>query len=164
MIYEEVFHTLQKANIRYVVVGGMAVNFHGALRSTADLDLMVYLEDNQNVLRFAQAMNNLGYKPRVPVPAEDLANSQKRKEWQEEKGALVFTFLKTKSFESVDVFLNHPIAFDDVFSRRKRVIIDDIEISVASLQDLKTLKKLAGRDKDLMDIKAIEQIENLKDE
>lgn len=44
MYYELVFRNLNKKKVRYVVIGGIAVNLHGIPRATADLDLMVDLE------------------------------------------------------------------------------------------------------------------------
>lgn len=36
---------LQNAGIRYMLIGGVAVNIHGYLRATRDLDLMLLVED-----------------------------------------------------------------------------------------------------------------------
>ena len=47
---ERVLAALNAAEVRYLVVGGVAVVLHGYLRTTADLDLVVELETD-NVLR-----------------------------------------------------------------------------------------------------------------
>ena len=39
-IYSDVFAALDAADVRYVVVGGMAVMLHGRVRSTVDLDVL----------------------------------------------------------------------------------------------------------------------------
>ena len=164
MIYEEVFRTLQKNKIRYVVLGGMAVNFHHIVRMTADLDLIVQLEDGENVRRFVIALGKLGYRPRVPVNPVDFADPQKRKQWREEKGAKVFTFVLPNSYEQLDVFIHNPISFLQLYKRRKKMRFGNLVIPVASLKDLKTLKKLANREKDLYDIQHIERMEKLNRE
>ena len=51
MYYENVFRSLQKNNIRYAVAGGIALVLHGVVRFTADLDLIVDLEQ-ENLKRF----------------------------------------------------------------------------------------------------------------
>ena len=43
MIYEEIFREFEQKDVRYLIVGGMAVNLYGYLRLTIDLDLMVDL-------------------------------------------------------------------------------------------------------------------------
>lgn len=40
IIYEDVFREFQKQKVKYVIVGGIAVNLHGLLRNTADLDIL----------------------------------------------------------------------------------------------------------------------------
>lgn len=40
MFYNDVFGILNKYKVKYVVIGGTAVNLHGVPRFTADLDLM----------------------------------------------------------------------------------------------------------------------------
>ena len=44
--YLEIFKKFNERKIQYIVVGGMAVNFHGIPRATYDIDLLVYLEDS----------------------------------------------------------------------------------------------------------------------
>ena len=77
MIYEEVFKALNSAKIKYIVVGGIALVLHGVVRFTADLDLMVKL-DNKNLARFVAVMNKLGYRPRIQVKADEILDADKR--------------------------------------------------------------------------------------
>jgi len=161
MFYEHVFRALHKHEVRYLVVGGVAVNLYGVLRMTADLDLMVHLTEGDNVMRFVAAMKELGYKPRAPVKPDDFADAQKRQEWVKDKGALVFTWDAPQSYQQVDVFLHDPIAFEDAYQRRRIVMASDVEISVISLPDLKKLKQDSGRIKDLADLKQLLKVEKL---
>ena len=39
MFYEEILIALQKHRVRYLILGGAAVNLHGVPRMTADLDM-----------------------------------------------------------------------------------------------------------------------------
>ncbi|MBI2091463.1 MAG: hypothetical protein HYT75_00485 [Deltaproteobacteria bacterium] len=64
--FAEIFRELAKKDVRYVIVGGIAVNLLGVPRFTADLDLIVALEQ-KNILKFAKCMPKLGFKPKVPV-------------------------------------------------------------------------------------------------
>jgi hypothetical protein len=161
MFYEAVFRELYREKIQYLVVGGVAINLYGILRATADLDLFLWLQDKDNVSKFLSVMKRLGYRPREPVPAEDLADASKRKAWQLEKGALVFTFIHPNSFEQVDIFLGEPIPFIDAFKKRRTMPVSDFEISVVSMDDLKTMKIKSGREKDLSDLAHLKKREEL---
>ncbi len=50
VFYGEVFKALNKAKVKYVVAGGVAVVLHGYMRATGDLDLIVFL-DQENLLQ-----------------------------------------------------------------------------------------------------------------
>ena len=155
--YKDVFIALAKNQIRYLVVGGFAVNFHQVQRATMDLDLMVHLE-NENVSRFISVLGQLGFKPRAPVPAIDFANVEIRKKWIQEKGMMVFSFFHPQNqFEIIDVFVDEPKPFDELFTRRTSIRTYGIEIPVIGVEDLKDLKRAAGRDKDLFDLSQLEK-------
>src|SRR5690349_20452283 len=90
IFYEDVFRALNRHGVRYLVVGGVAVNLSGVPRMTKDLDLMLDLSVG-NLKLFLSAVRELGYRPRAPVALEDFADESKRGAWRREKGAVVFT-------------------------------------------------------------------------
>ena len=45
IIYEEILKEFQKHKVKFVLVGGMAFNLLGGLRSTADMDILVEISD-----------------------------------------------------------------------------------------------------------------------
>jgi hypothetical protein len=159
MFYEEVFRKLGERKIRYAVAGGVALVLHGAVRFTADLDLIVELSAD-NLKKFITAMNDLGYKPRLPVKAEDLADPMTREKWMAEKGMNVFTFYHPQQqISQVDVFVNEPLRFDEIEKAIVRITARDVVIPVVSLSHLKMLKRIAGRPQDMADIEALEELE-----
>ena len=87
--YEEVFRKLQEGEIRYLVVGGIAVSLYGAVRLTVDADIILELS-LENIRRFVSVMEELSYKPKVPVDPMDFADPQKRKQWIERDESLFF--------------------------------------------------------------------------
>ncbi|MEW6324038.1 MAG: nucleotidyl transferase AbiEii/AbiGii toxin family protein [Nitrospirota bacterium] len=162
MLYEEVFKSFESAGIRYLVVGGIAVNLHGYARLTVDLDLMLDLSQ-ENLLKVIQVMESLGYAPRVPVNARDLASDKTRDRWKKEKGALVFTFVDSKApFRQVDIFLENPIDFDQAHARRTPFELKGITVPAASIDDLIQLKSAAGRPRDREDIHHLQEIKRQK--
>jgi len=74
--YQIIFKELNKLKVDYLVVGGLAVNFHGIPRMTYDIDLMILLE-RQNILRSVAKITQWGYKPKIPVDPQDLADEKK---------------------------------------------------------------------------------------
>lgn len=155
--YQRLFEALAKEKVRYLVAGGFAVNFHQVQRATVDLDLILHLE-TENILTFVKIMNELGFSPRVPVKAEALANAENRKQWIEEKGMRVFSFVHNKNaFEVVDVFVEEPKPFGELFERRLNVKAFGNEIAVVGKADLIQMKREAGRDRDLFDISQLEK-------
>ena len=63
---------------------------HGHLRTTADLDLVVALDEG-NARRAIRALESLGFRPRAPVPASQFADATARAGWIESKGLPVFS-------------------------------------------------------------------------
>lgn len=135
----------------------MALNLYNVNRFTADMDIMIDFERG-NVLRFSKAMKKLAYVPRVPVKIEDLADRKKREMWQKKKHAVVFTLNSlSHPFPNIDVFLSHPIDFRRAYRSRRILKGGKFNVSLVSPENLMKLKEIAGREKDLADIKHLRQ-------
>ncbi len=157
-IYERVFRALHDAGARYVVVGGLATVLHGYARLTADIDLVVDLEPDE-ADKAMRALEGLGLRPRAPVQARDFADAGKRRQWVEDKGMQVFSLWDpAEPLLEVDVFVTHPIPFDELWGRSEEIALDQVPIRIASIPDLIALKRLAGRPQDVQDIEALEAI------
>jgi hypothetical protein len=67
-----VIASLNDAAVDYVVVGGVAMNLHGLLRSTEDLDIFIR-PDPENVARLRSALHAVWTDPDIDqITAEDL--------------------------------------------------------------------------------------------
>lgn len=162
MIYRELFVELEKTGVKYLVIGGMAVILHGYPRATADLDIMVLL-DADNLKDFISVVNKLGYKPRLPVKIEALADPKQRKLWAETKNMLVFTLYNPRQeFEQVDVAINYFVDFAKAYQRRTVLDSDGVAVSVASIDDVIKMKENSGRSRDIIDIQALKEIKKVK--
>lgn len=146
---------LSEAGTRYLVVGGVAVVLHGYLRATADLDLVIELEP-ENLQKALELFEREGFHPRPPVPLRSFADPAERHRWKEEKNLQVFSLWhgNTPGFE-VDIFVEEPFPFDAAFQRCMTATIGGISIQVASIEDLISMKRAAGRPKDMEDIDAL---------
>jgi len=56
---ETIFSALNAADVKYLVVGGLAVNAYGYERLTRDVDLVIGLEP-ENIIRGLRALLGLG--------------------------------------------------------------------------------------------------------
>jgi hypothetical protein len=161
--YLDVIDALNKAGVRYSIVGGVAAILHGAPRMTGDLDLAAVLEAN-NLLSLVDAMRGLGYKPRVPVNPSDVANPEIRELWRREKGMKVFTFVHPdKPFADVDILIEEQVDFQRMWDRHTKYQAEDIVLPTASMDDLIAMKRLSARDKDLSDVAALNRIKILRE-
>lgn len=81
---EAVFDALNQAGVAYLVVGGLAVNAHGYVRISMDIDLVIALHP-ENISKALHALDDEGFRPAVPVTPEQFADPDNRKLWREEK-------------------------------------------------------------------------------
>lgn len=155
---EGILDALNRACVRYLVVGGVAVVLHGYLRTTADLDLIIQLE-RDNALRAIRALQDHHYRPRAPVAAEEFAEQQVREQWIREKGLAVFTLWSpAHPTLEINLFVSEPFDFDPVYARALCVPLEKTEATIIALEDLIALKRGVGRPRDLDDIAALESL------
>ena len=159
MFYEELFEKLNKSGVDYVVVGGVALVLHGVVRLTADLDLMVHLEEG-NLSKFVDIMNELGYRPKVPVKSEEFINAKTRATWINEKNMKVFSFFHPeRAINLVDVFVEEPVDYNVIISDTVTIMSGSVSIPVVSVKNLIKLKEISGRPQDIADIAALREIQ-----
>jgi len=155
---ESIFATLERAQVRYLVVGGVAVGLHGHPRFTADLDLVLAL-DGANVRAALGALAALGNAPRAPVPAEDLADPERRAEWVRSKGITEFSLASAEHpATEVALFVEEPFPFEQAYPRAVWADLGETRVSIASIPDLVEMKRRAGRPQDLEDVQHLEAI------
>ena len=159
-LFEPIFSALNERELRYVVVGGTAVVLHGYVRLTVDLDLVV--DPAPAASRHAvEALTGLGLRPRLPVDPSAFADPDQRRIWVEERNLRVFSMWDPDDpLREVDLFVEEPIPFEDLWQRSVEVKVGSVSVRVASKTDLIRMKRLAGRPRDLEDIEALEQIDD----
>jgi hypothetical protein len=159
VFYLELFKALQDDSVRYVVVGGLAVNLHGVGRLTMDVDLVVAL-DGENLSRFAKAAQRLALKPVVPVTLAELGDAAKVRSWIEEKHMLVFALRPPAAADpTIDLLMQPVVSFAEMYGARVDKDIAGIRVPVASIPHLIALKTGTGRLKDESDIAALRALE-----
>lgn len=159
---ERLLTELSRANVRYLVVGGVAVVLHGYLRATADLDLVIDLEAG-NLDRAIEVFTRMGFRPRAPVALQDFRNAAERRRWIDEKNMTVLSLWHPEmhGFE-VDLFVQVPFDFDDVYGRAVAARIGDTDVTTLGIDDLIEMKRRVGRGLDAEDIRALQQLKDRK--
>jgi hypothetical protein len=153
------FRELGTAGVSYVLCGGLAIVLHGIHRFTADIDLAVAL-DAENLRRFIEVASRLGYRPRAPVPAADLIDPAHRRRWQQEKGAVVFTFVDPNlPYRQIDVFLDDPLPYKELRAQSTLQQGEGYTVRIASLEHLRLMRQNIHprRPQDALDILMLEQ-------
>ena len=104
-------------------------------------------------------MAELGYRPRIPEPAEALLDPARRQVWIDQKNMEVFSFYEPdQPMALVDIMIREPVDYRTLRARAVMMGIDELSVPVASREDLIALKMISGRPQDKEDIKALERL------
>jgi predicted nucleotidyltransferase len=146
----ELLRQLSEADIRFVLVGGLAVNAWGYLRTTRDVDV-VPDPSSENLARLDSLLMQLDGK--VEVGGRLLA------------GSAISTFLRTgdrtlvaTSLGNVDVLQGLPQIppFAVLDEKAREVDMDGLVVRVCSLEHLIEMKRASDRPRDRDDLEALQ--------
>ena len=124
-----------------------------------DVDLAVLMQSG-NLGAFLTVMQQLGLKPRVPIPPDSLMQPETIRMLVEEKHALVFTFLDPdRPVRQVDLFLRPDLSYESLLPDVEWVELDKVRVRVVSKRRLLAIKLgiQPPRLKDAMDIEFLRQ-------
>jgi hypothetical protein len=157
-LFEPFFDALNQAHVRYVVVGGFAVVLHGFARLTGDVDLAIDL-DPAAARHTIDTFVALGLRPRAPVDPYAFADAATRREWAVERHMRVFSLWDPDNpMREVDVFVENPISFEELWHRSEVIVLAATTVRVASIPDLIAMKRAANRPQDRLDIEGLEAL------
>lgn len=156
---EAVARALQDADVRYLVAGGLAVIAHGHLRGTGDMDIVIQLKPD-NLIPAFRALAGLGYRPTVPVTAEQFADHKQRQQWINDKEMRVLNLYSDQHpLHSVDIFAIEPFDFDLEYKQALiGEISPDVSVRFVSLSTLIKMKKVSNRARDIDDVEHLEML------
>jgi hypothetical protein len=155
--FDAIVNALNAAGVHFIVVGGLAVNAHGYLRYTNDVDLVLRLSHNNIVAAF-RALEQIGYRPTNPINAEDFANPAIREAWRHEKGMRVLKMWSERHRETpLDIFVYEPFDFETEYTCALRQE-EKPPVAFASIQAMIAMKREADRPQDRVDIEKLEKI------
>lgn len=160
--YIDIFAKFNEAKIRYIVVGGIAVNLHGIPRMTYDIDLLLDMEDD-NLKKFLHLLKEWGFSPKVPVDIMDFAKREKREDWIKNKHMKAFCLVNPDwPLSEIDVVINTPVNYQSSSRKAINIPLCNISIPVIDIDDLIKMKKNTGRKQDEADIRYLKRLKNEK--
>ena len=160
-IYRQIFGALNDAEIRYIIVGGVAMNLLGYPRFTGDIDILLAL-DHENLSRMTALMEKMGYEKKVPVALEELGDEKKALTLIEKKNLIAYTFANPDEPQSsIDVIVGDSMKFDNYQKHCSHMAIWDITVPVVSIDDLIAMKKKSKRKQDDDDVVALLELKGL---
>ena len=141
--FREFIESLNSNKVKFLVLGGYALAFHGHPRYTKDLDIWLELS-SENAGRTMKALEDFGFGD-LDVSKEDLLSA----------GMVVQLGYPPNRID----LINSPdgVTFAECFESRIEVELDGITIPVIDIENLKKNKKASGRAQDLADLEKLEQ-------
>ena len=137
----ELLRHMDESGVRFLVVGGYAVIHHTEPRYTKDIDLLVST-DAKNAQRVFNVLKNFG------APLEGLTAES----FQDDNSF----FMMGRDPNRIDILMGIPgIDFEAAWQNRDVSELRGIKLNFIGLDDLITAKTAAGRDQDLIDVKAL---------
>ena len=150
-LFKNLFSSLNKESVKYMVAGGIAVNLYGIERATADIDIILKL-NKKNLLKFIKVAKKLGLKPKLPLALDDFIDAEKRKGWIADKGMVVYSLYDAKHpFFLLDIFVEEPFNFDEVYEERKKIEFENTIIPLVPIRVLIAMKEKSDRPQDKAD-------------
>jgi len=145
---ERILRTLAEHKVDYVLIGGLAVQTHGHVRTTNDADL-VPAPDPDNLQRLAAALRSL--EAQVLNPGEEDTEIDAKMLPR----ATIWQF--TSRDGGIDVIHEVPggRSYDELSEGALRVRLGDIDVPVVGLDDLVQMKLARGRPVDLADVASL---------
>jgi predicted nucleotidyltransferase len=139
--FKEFLKLLKEHDVRYLLIGGYAVGYHGYPRATEDLDIWVAIHA-ENAQKLVSVLRDFGFDDPDLTPELFL---QKPKIVR--MGFPPMRLEITTSISGVD--------FDECYLARIVDELDGVEVKVIDLKNLKKNKKASGRTKDIADLEQL---------
>lgn len=136
--FREFIESLNRHNVRYLLIGGYAVALHGHPRYTKDLDIWISM-DNTNAANLLKALQDFGFSS-LSLCVEDFLKPDQ---------IVQLGFPPNR----IDLMTSPKgIDFDTCYASREEIEIEGLKVKLIDLNNLKINKKATGRHQDLADL------------
>ena len=136
--FKEFLKLLNAHGVKYLLIGGYAVGYHGYPRATNDIDIWIKI-NTDNARRMVEVLREFGFD--IPDLSPNLFLQDQNIIRMGEPPMRIEVLTKISG-----------ISFEEAHAERVVDKIDDVEVSLISLRQLRINKKASGRHKDLDDL------------
>ena len=136
--FKDFLRLMNLHNVQYLLIGGYAVGYHGYPRATADMDIWIAIHPD-NAKKMVNVIKKFGFS--IPELSEALFL---------EKRKIVRMGVPPIRIEILTEISG--VEFDECYRNRIIAMIDDVEVNIIDLVNLKKNKKASGRPKDINDL------------
>jgi predicted nucleotidyltransferase len=139
--FKEFLSLLRSHGVKYLLIGGYAVIYHGFPRATGDMDIWIAV-DPENAQRMVDTVREFGFDTPDLTPALFLQDDSMVRMGNVPVRIEILTRISGVGFEEC---------------YRERIVdqMDGVEVSLINLRDLLANKRASGRHKDLMDVEEL---------
>lgn len=148
--HKELFKELLDGKVEFILIGGYAVNIHGYVRATHDMDLWIK-PDNENKLKLITVLRNKGFNK------EDIKFIKK----QDFEKAFVFHIWKKPLQVDFLTKINF-VSYADADKEKLMLPVEDFFVPVIQYHHLLQSKNSTGRPQDKADIDRLQKINKFK--
>lgn len=138
--FRDFLRALNKCDVRYLLVGGYAVIFHGHARTTGDMDIWVDCT-TENYMKLKKAFLIFGM-PMFDMTQENFLQKEKFDVFRFGRKPVAIDIMTKMADLDFDTCYKELQYFDD----------DELRLPVVHINALITAKKAAGRNKDFLDL------------
>lgn len=148
---EKILRVLGEHHVDYIVVGGIAVQTHGHVRNTQDLDI-IPRPDLANLSRLGEALAELGARLLKAAQPVAITDPQLLKRASLVPLMTIHGRLDLLNIESTE---GTPARYAELRDRALELDLQGTSVVVIALDDLIKMKRAAARDVDRSDIRAL---------
>lgn len=144
--YEKLLAKLARAEVKFIIVGAVAVALNGFVRTTEDLDILIE-SSAENVTRLLGKLRDFGEGHARKLSPVDFGESEGAVRIIEDFPLDVFTMMRGKRYS-------------DLVASTKSTRIDDVDVRYLDAEALIALKRDSQRDQDRIDVSALRLLQN----
>jgi predicted nucleotidyltransferase len=149
--FDQILRRLTEAEVKFVVVGGLALGAWGVVRGTKDVDIVV-APDAENLKRLAAVAEEIHGHVQA---GESFLSSQLSIAGQLANGKQVAIETDLGRLDIIQGLDGIP-AYNELSARSTKTEILGVGVAVCSIEDLKAMKRAAGRTRDLADLEDLD--------
>lgn len=139
--FKEFVQSLNENSVRYLVIGGYAVAFHGHPRYTKDLDVWIELSQ-ENARRMVIALEQFGFA----------SLGLQEKDFLDPNQVIQLGYPPNR----IDILAELVgVDFEKCYAQKISTTIDGVQVNFIDLKNLKENKKAVGRLQDLADLEKL---------